>query len=319
MLKRNTVAVIDVGSNSIKLLVAQKGREDESLKKLYSKTIETRISEGISQQNPRLNESAILLGGQSIAALVNLARSYEPETIKIVATSAVRDATNGHEFVKQVHNITGITINVLSGIEEANFIGRGLRCDPLIAQMERFIQMDIGGGSLELIRLNRDSIETVCSLQLGAVRLTEKFIADRTTSVDSDTEATIRSHVLESVVNSGFNFDPTTNPMIVTGGAFSVIRSILAEQSGRQMEVTSPVIESKLITELKKTLCSLSLDERKAIHGLSVARADIMPTALITIDAVLKLSGRETVTQSSYNLRYGIATTLLETEFDNQS
>lgn len=312
MLKKDIVAVIDVGSNSIKLLVAQKSADGKSFEKVFSKALEIRISAGISHQNHELTEDEMRIGIQSIAVLVHLAGDYDPRTIKIVATSAVRDAINAPEFVERLDKATGIRLDVLSGIEEATYIGRGLRKDPLIAGMEHFVQMDIGGGSLELISLSQDSIQNVCSLQLGAVRLTEKFVPDRTVAIDSATQTIIQNHVMESVKTSGFTFEPTTDPMTVTGGAFSVIRSILAAQAANgTTTVTSPVLNKKDITRLRQTLCHLSLDERKAVPGLPAARADVMPTALITIDTILELAGRDTIIQSSYNLRYGIAAELL--------
>ena len=314
MSKSNIVAVIDVGSNSIKLLVAQKGSDGRSLEKLFSKTLEVRISTGIGKQNLKLTKHAIRVGSQSIAVLVHLAEGYNPTSIKIVATSAVRDATNGVEFIEHVKQATNVPLDVLSGIEEATLIVKGLRCDPSIAMMKRFVHMDIGGGSLELVRFHQNSIEKACSLQLGAVRLTEKFVLDSTQMIDAETEANIRNYVLTTVTDSGYRFEPVTDPMIVTGGAFSVIRSILAAQSGKKMEDTLPILHKDAIAELKKTLCGLSLDERKNIPGLPMERADVIPAALITIHTILELSGREIITQSSYNLRYGIAAELLETD-----
>lgn len=307
-----TVAVIDVGSNSIKLLVARKGSENSPLEKLFSKTHETRISTGIGKRTLKLSNEAMAAGCESITDLVRIAKDYNSNIVKIVATSAVRDASNGLEFVEKVKQATGIELSILPGIEEATFIGKGLRCDPLLAETDRFIQIDIGGGSLELTRINKESIEKACSLQLGAVRMTEKFLSDHMQTVDSETEAKIRDHTLKSVAESGFSFEPVTDPMIVTGGAFSVIRSILNARADENPRDTSQVLYRKDITQLKETLCNLSLDERKALPGLPSARADIMPAALITIDTVLELSGRAIVTQSFYNLRYGIAAALLE-------
>ena len=106
MFAKETVAVIDVGSNSIKLLVAQRGSEDLYLEKLFSKTLETRISAGISHKNHELNEAAMHIGCQSIAVLVHLAKAYEPTIIKIVATSAVRDARNAEQFIDRVYRET---------------------------------------------------------------------------------------------------------------------------------------------------------------------------------------------------------------------
>ncbi len=311
MLRKKPVAVIDVGSNSIKLLVVQKEAPNNSIEPIYKKTHETRIGAGIGKKTPKLTQEAMTAGCQSISELVHIARSYSPETIKIVATSAVRDASNGSEFANRVNEATGIRLDILSGTEEAIYIGKGLRCDPDLSAMDNLVQMDIGGGSLELIRFNHSTIQKACSLKLGAVRLTEQFVSDRTAVISTETETNIRTHVKELIQVSGFNFEPLTEPMIGTGGAFSVIRSILAAQAGTTIDKTSSVISKENVIELKATLCSLSLEERKALPGLSEARADVMPVALITIDTVLALAVRNSVTHSSYNLRYGIAVELL--------
>ena len=311
MSEKEIVAVIDVGSNSIKLLVAQKGANNSSIESIYKKTYETRISTGIGEKNPALTQEAINAGCQSIFELVHIAKDYDPKSIKIVATSAVRDATNGTEFANRVNDATGIRLNTLTGTEEATYIGRGLCCDPDVSAMDSFIQMDIGGGSLELIRFSHSTIQKACSLKLGAVRLTEQFVPDRTAAISPKTEAQIKAHVMESIQDNGFNFEPFTDPMIVTGGAFSVTRSILATKADMAIDNASSVIRKEDITELKSTLCSMPLDKRKTLPGLPEARADVMPVALITIDTVLELAGRDSVTQSSYNLRYGIAAELL--------
>lgn len=312
MSKKETVAVIDVGSNSIKLLVAQQGSAGCLIECVCTKTFETRISAGIAQEAPKLSSDAIDAGCQSIEELVTIARDYDPKIVKIVATSAVRDATNRIEFVERIKNAIGIELDILSGMEEATFIGNGLRCDPKVAALRDFVQMDIGGGSLELIRFRHTTIEKVCSLQLGAVRLTEKFVSDRTIAINQETETRIRAHVKASIEDSGFDFEPLASPMIVTGGAFSAIGSMLTTKAGMVAGEPDPVIHRKDIKELKSTLCHLSLLEREALPGLPKARADVMPTALITIDAVLELAGRDSVTCSSFNLRYGIAIQLLE-------
>ena len=92
----DTVAVIDVGSNSIKLLVARSGAKSNSIETLCSKTIETRISGGISSKLPSLNEDAITAGTTTIAKLQNMAQNYQPDRTVVVATSAVRDLSLIH-------------------------------------------------------------------------------------------------------------------------------------------------------------------------------------------------------------------------------
>lgn len=307
-----TVAVIDVGSNSIKLLVARAGAKPKSLETRFSETIETRISAGISRELPSLSAEAIAAGTATIAELQRLAQSYHPKQIAIVATSAVRDAINGQDFVQSVLEATGLQIRILSGSEEATYIGQGLSCDPAIAGMTRFIQSDIGGGSLELIRFEDGQIQQAISLQLGAVRLTERFIQDKEAPISAEIEAAIRAHVTEQLSQSGFDFTPAGLPLIATGGAYSVSRSLLAAQTDCDIEKSPPWLERQTLNQLKEKLAPLPLHERLKVPNLPASRADIIPTALITIDALLEAAGRTSLTHSFYNLRYGIAANLLK-------
>ena len=184
------VAVIDVGSNSIKLLVAD-ANPDGSINTLFTETVETRISGGISKELPNLKKEAMVSGIETISELLRLARKFKPGQTEIVATSAVRDAMNGQDFIDAVEEATGIHMRLLSGTEEATYIGKGLACDPAISGAEEFIQMDIGGGSLELIRQEKSKLGQVVSLRLGAVRISERFIADRDAIIPKSAETAI--------------------------------------------------------------------------------------------------------------------------------
>jgi len=307
-----TVAVIDVGSNSIKLLVARAGSAPKSLETLFSETIETRISAGISRELPSLSDHAITEGTATIAELQRLALNYQPDQTAIVATSAVRDAINGADFVQSVFEATGLRIQTLSGSEEATLIGHGLSCDPAIAGTTSFIQTDIGGGSLELIRFEDGLIQQAISLQLGAVRLTERFVEDKDAPFTAEAEAAIRAHVRQELTRSSFDFSPNHLPLIATGGAYTVSRAILAAQAHSDMEHSSPHLERATLDQLKRELAPLALHERLSTPHLPAARADIIPTALVTIDALLDYAGRTHLTHSIYNLRYGIAAQRLE-------
>lgn len=306
-----TVAVIDVGSNSIKLLVARTGETSGKIETVFAETIETRISEGISRELPSLSDQAMAAGLATIIDLVHLARDFRPATTKIVATSAVRDAINGMDFIQKVTEATGLDMRVLSGTEEATYIGKGLRADPQIQALHYFTQMDLGGGSLELIRFAHDRIEQAISLPLGAVRLSEQWISNRDAKLKTKTKQSIRQHVQSTIEAAGFDFQTQTGPMIATGGAVAVTRAILAAKNGLQIDERSAEISLTEIHNLEGELSGLSLNERMATPHLPAARADIFPTALITIATTLELAGYQTLTHSFYNLRYGIADELL--------
>lgn len=308
----DTVAVIDVGSNSIKLLVARAGATSNSLETLCSETIETRISGGISSKLPSLNEDAITAGSATIAKLQKMAQNYQPDHTVIVATSAVRDAINSDDFIQNVAEATGLQIRILSGTEEAKYIGQGITCDPAIGGMTSFIQTDIGGGSLELIRFDAGQIQQAISLQLGAVRLTERFIEDADAPLTLKIEASIRRYVTEQLMSSDFDFSPAELPLIGTGGAYTVSRAMLVVDTDSKIEHSSPHLERSTLSHLKNKLALLPLKERLSIPHLPAARADIMPTALITIDALLEVANRSKLTHSFYNLPYGVAANLLK-------
>lgn len=307
------VAVIDVGSNSIKLLVASASKEN-GVKALFTETIETRISQGISQDLPLLCQEAIKEGCRAVVELVRIAREYDLKALAIVATSAVRDALNGQDFIDCVLEQTGIKIGILSGTQEATYIGQGLICDPQLAGAEDFIQMDLGGGSLELIRFREAKIEQAISLRLGAVRLSERFVPDREAPISKHVETAIDAYVHAELAQCTFRFTPTKNLLIATGGAFAVSRAILAAEKGQTIEDHYPILKIEELEALKTKLCGLSLHERMAVPHLPAARADIIPTALITTLALLRHAGRISLTHSFYNLRYGLAAELLKNE-----
>jgi exopolyphosphatase/guanosine-5'-triphosphate,3'-diphosphate pyrophosphatase len=119
------VAVIDIGSNSIKVLVADRAA-DGALVALKYKTLDARISAGISRENPVLSPEGIERGVSAVTELVQDAAAFQPARLALVATSAVRDARNGAEFVSAILRATGHQVRVLEGEEEANLIGRGL-------------------------------------------------------------------------------------------------------------------------------------------------------------------------------------------------
>ncbi len=306
------VAVIDIGSNSIKLLVASPSESREDIQNIFEETIETRISSGIGNELPRLTPKAMEAGVHSVSELLHLALAHQPQTIRIVATSAVRDALNGHEFTKQVENKTGHRIDILSGPEEARLIGHGLATDPYLSTLNNFLQMDLGGGSLELIDFKNQQIHQAISLQLGAVRLSERFLHDREAPLHQATATAIQNHVSNTLRKSTISLQPG-QPIVATGGAVIITRAILAAQVGLKIEDRPPVITLSEIAKLRKQLAALSLHERMGTPHLPAARADILPTALLTIEAVLQSASAEHLTHSFRNLRYGIAAELLET------
>jgi exopolyphosphatase/guanosine-5'-triphosphate,3'-diphosphate pyrophosphatase len=304
------VAVIDIGSNSIKALVAGRAT-DGTLTALATLSLDARISAGISQANPRLTDDGLQRGLDAIRELLAFAAEHRPAHITLVATSAVRDAQNGAAFRDQVRAATSHEIRILTGTEEANLIGRGLTCDPALAALRNFYVFDLGGGSLECLAFRERAIEQAVSLQLGCVRLTETFVRDRAAPVPFGVIAAI-STLTTATVRARFAFSLPDAAAIVTGGTMFTARAILAARAGISLEALPPRIEVAQLRTLCDELAELPLDARQHIEGLPAARADVFPAALATLVAVAEAGNFSAYHHSLYNLRYGLADELLQ-------
>ncbi|MCH2154680.1 MAG: phosphatase [Opitutales bacterium] len=304
-----SVGVIDIGSNSIKCLVAGCGI-DGLPKTLFERTAETRISAGIDSRSPVLSEDAMEAGVAAVEQLCLAMKAYHPSVVKIVATSAVRDAGNGCVFAEGVETVTGIPLTILSGEQEALGIARGLACDPAVRNQPDFCIFDLGGGSLEYIEFGVGQVQCAVSMQLGAVRLTERFIPAINEPVHQSALEYIWDHCFDVLKAAGVR---RSHPGLVvgTGGGFSVSRLILGARDGRSAEASLPSLLVSDLRDLLFQISQVSLNDRLTIPGLPASRADIYPAALATIVAVADYVGTTEFIHSFYNLRFGIAADLL--------
>ncbi len=312
MAETRNVAVVDVGSNSIKLLVAHRDPETGLPAAGFTATAEVRISAGIGRAAPRLGEEGMRAGIAAIAGLLEQAAPHRPRAVAIVATSAVRDAANREAFAAAVEKACGHPLTILGGGEEAALVGAGLLCDPAVRGMDTFFQADLGGGSLELVGFARGAVTTACSLPLGAVRLTEELVPDPRAPIDGTVLEAVRTRVGEALAASGFSFGPKHAPLLGTGGSVVVARRVLAGQQTIAPDDSDRFVTRAALAALCDRLRALTADERAALPGLPANRADVLPTALTTLETLLDTAGRDGLVHSFYNLRYGVARKLLD-------
>jgi exopolyphosphatase/guanosine-5'-triphosphate,3'-diphosphate pyrophosphatase len=304
------VAVIDIGSNSIKVLVAARETNGQ-LQGLKSKTIDARISAGISRDKPMLGEEGMARGLAAIQELLSVAGNFSPAQTVLVATSAVRDAVNGPDFRARVKAATGHDIRILTGDEEANLIGRGLTSDPALTDLRDFYVFDLGGGSLECLSFRDRKIDQAASFKLGCVRLTERFIKDPAAPLVQEEANAVALHVRDELKRAGFRFSIMAPPAVFAGGTMSTVRAIKGARHGLTLEETPPVIGLDTLTALLDELAPLDLEHRKALPGMPAARADVFLAALVTMLAVADYAHVDRFHHSLHNLRWGIADELL--------
>ena len=304
-------ASIDIGSNSIKLLVAERSGGGP-LTEVASEAIEARISRGIGSGAPKLSEAGMDRGIAAASSLAAKARAAGALQVSVVATSAVRDASNGPEFARRIQEATGLALRVLSGDEEASLIAKGILTDPSLDGAEYLKAFDLGGGSLECLSFGKSEVEAAVSLPLGCVRLTEMYVPDPTAPLGESAAKDIGAHVRETLHASGFPLPvPSHFSVVGTGGTLTAARAMEAARLGTAFGSTSPVITADALRRLLDIAGRLPLAERAALPGLPGARADVFPAALVTLLALCAEGGIRAFHHSLRNLRWGVAAEIL--------
>jgi len=305
------IAVIDVGSNTIKLLVARR-RADGLPESVFFRTCDARISRGISSASPTLTEEGMQVGLDAIRTLIVDARAHGAASISMVATSAVRSASNGPEFCERILAATGIALRILSGNEEARLIGRGLACDPALAALGNFYVFDLGGGSMECLSYSGGIQVQALSLPLGCVRLTERFISDPSAPIPERQLEQVAHHTRELLAASGFAFNLPGAGAVFAGGSMTTARAIVGAAQGKSLAEAPLILTLLELETLLSRSAGMPLSERpKAIPGLPPARADVFPAALATMIASGRAAGVSAFRHSLFNLRHGLAAELL--------
>ena len=307
---KDRVGIIDIGSNSIKALVAERSAGKFGLNAVHERTLEVRISKGISRDNPSLAEDRMKAGVDAVVELWRECVLHGAENnIRIVATSAVRSASNGVMFMEAISNATGCMAEILSGEEEAEGIALGVRTDPAIGdKYDNFTVFDLGGGSLELIRFEEGQVRSRTSLHLGSVRLTERFFSQPEQPVPEDEQEALEQHVRATIESSGIDPQP---PLIGCSGGLAALRQCLAEAGLEDNTDSAMVFKRSMIEDLRRRVNHQSIGDRIHQSHIPSARADIFPAALITFAVVMEMSGADELVHSFHNLRYGLAWSLL--------
>lgn len=308
------IAVIDLGSNTIKLLVARRDPSGQLLTLVWE-TRETRIGGGMSGGRPAIPPETMAKAVATVSELVHLARASGAVRIRVVATSAARDADNGREFSHAILEKTGIPLEIISGEREATLIGKAVRCDKNLSLFPHLYLFDLGGGSLECLAFCNGRAAQVVSLPLGAVRLTEKHLAEPLKPFPPAAQEAVAEEIRTVLGQSGFRFDlPPEAPTVATGGTMTAALAIKAAERGIAPERADHFFPVGELAELFDRVAPLAHAERLRISGLPAGRADVFPTALTTLLTLAEMAGQPGFFHSPLTLRHGLAYEMLEEE-----
>lgn len=300
--KSQRIAVIDVGSNSTRLLVAD---VDGGVSVVERQSRVTRLGRGVDLSG-QLSDEAIEAACAAIADYVVICQEADAERVDAIATSAVRDASNGDAFVAELRERFALSARVLDGEEEARLTYRGATAaQPPSAPT---LVIDIGGGSTEMIVGNGEQIAFHDSLQAGVVRHTERHISNDPPTpgelealagdVRALIEGALRGHGAAARVSAG---------IAVAGTPTSLAAVELELEPYDPARVHGHVLSLETIQRLLSRFASATLDERAAIPGLHPDRAPTIIAGGVILIEAMRAFDLDQIQASEHDILYGMA------------
>jgi exopolyphosphatase/guanosine-5'-triphosphate,3'-diphosphate pyrophosphatase len=299
----STLAVVDIGSNSIKVSVLDRQNGREVLR--ASESVRLFSSAGGKSS---LTAEVLEAGAQAVARLVAIAREQKADPIVLLGTSALRECDNRGDFDARLRALTGLSLTLVSGEVEARLAADGVRSDPALASYQHIFAFDLGGGSLEVMEIRGQRCTLARSFPLGSVRLTQTLLGGASGPISESAQSAFRADVLQSL---GEVIPPQVaeRALIVgAGGAFAVIALYLEALGESPVGGRLPLLR---IRELKDKLCRMTADERRTLPGIPADRLDIMPAALLTLCILADLTGAEAFQLTHRGVRHGMVQLLM--------
>ncbi len=302
-------AVFDIGSNSIKCVMAE--TRARGVRVIFEESIGTRLAENLID-TAELKPEAVARTLDALRYLRAQADKLGIQHFRAVATSAVRDSRNRREFLRAAKEVLGFPVRMLSGTEEAETIFSGVMADPHWRDRDLFI-LDIGGGSAEWVQGRHGKLEKRVSLPLGAVRLRERFL--HAYPVAPDTADLLVETVRGQITHPLHGYHLGTRRLLGTGGTLTCLIAIhkqLEHFDPHKIDHATLTIEQ--VRELMHSFTCRTLDELRERPGLPAKRADLILPGTAVALATMQLLGAKRLSVSVRGLRYGVLTAAVREE-----
>ena len=299
------VAVFDLGTNVFNLLIAQivqgGGFRIERIIK------EASFIGRASGSSNVLPEEAIRNSVTAISKMIARCSDFDKiDVVKAVATSAVREADNGADFVKAIKDSCGIDVEIISGDREAELIYKGIR-ESMFLYDENVLMLDIGGGSCEFIVANGDKILWKESFRIGVAEL--KKIIDPSDSIEKE-EIFRFTNMMDDTLKPLLGQVELYQPKVLIGssGSFDTIREVMfPEDNGSLPAMELPI---SMFNSLHAKLLKSTAAERAAMPKMPAIRVDYIVLGAMIVNYVIERSGVGEMLQSSFSLKEGYAAEL---------
>jgi exopolyphosphatase/guanosine-5'-triphosphate,3'-diphosphate pyrophosphatase len=301
------VGFIDVGTNAVRLLVVRINPNSSYTIISQEKEV-VRLGEDEFKDHllkPEAMTRAIFVCGK----LTSLAKTYGATKIVAVGTSAIREATNKSVFLDRLFNETGLTVQVISGEEEARLIYMGVLSGVDVGE-EKALFIDLGGGSTEIAIGDQYQLYYTNSLKVGAIRLTTQFIGEGWTGQIADSLYKQMKGYVHRSTRRIKGVVKECGSRIAWGSSGTIINLAeiackLYKKNGCN-DTGGLVLNRKNLKRLAQTLCSLTLEERRKLPGINQYRADIIVAGAAIVEAVMEDFGLEEISVSHKELRDGL-------------
>ena len=297
------IAAIDIGTNSIHMIVVQV-RPDLSFEVIDREKDMVRLGAG-GLDGRSLTPSAMAAALQTLTKFRRLAESRKVDEIVAAATSATREADNGGDFIAEVARQIGIRIKVISGTEEARLIHMAA-CYGVDVGGSTAVVIDIGGGSVEVTLGTATKVVQGKSFKVGVIRLTERFV--KSDPLSGRDERRLVKHLnretgsyLDQISKAGFERVIGTSGTILSLGALA-----LTDATGQAGDRRNQRVPAKGIHRVRKRLVEANIEERLQMPGLDPRRADLNVAGSVLLDTILRRLGADDLTLCDLALREGL-------------
>lgn len=309
MSQQKTVAVMDLGTNTFHLLIAQ--GTAAAYKEIVHKSLSAKLGEGGINKG-LIIPAAFERGIEAMQQYEQDIANSSVDDIRAVATSALRNATNGQEFIDKVRALTGINIELINGEQEATYIYKGVKLAGSLSAQTSLI-MDIGGGSVELILCNANEIFWKQSFEIGAARLMDKF--HQVDPIPASSIADLHTYLedkLAPLFEAAEQYKVET--IIGSSGAFETFAEIIELDKRNPFDlknIKNYVFETGELIAVTDKLVASSHQQRKSMEGIVSIRVDMIVVASLLTRFVMHKLKVNTVQLCTNSLKEGVLADML--------